>query len=210
MRKVLLFLGIFLSSIMLIACDEKEDPGTGNGDDIDFIPTINLLEEALTEFDGNNYELKIDVNYYNQTKGTLYIKVDGKITHFVINDDNDEYYVREGRNLISYVRDGDKYVVEENRVSQNSELLLFNNLDANWFEVENEKFVVPAENLENIEGLLTLDEDFKVVKATLEISEEGKVTFLEIEFDHLGYVYFYRFYVSNFGEVSIVLPEVNK
>lgn len=210
MRKVLLFLGIFLSSIMLIACDEKEDPGTGNGDDIDFIPTINLLKEALTEFDGNNYELKIDVNYYNQTKGTLYIKVDGNITHFVINDDNDEYYVREGRNLISYVRDGDKYVVEENRVSQNSELLLFNNLDANWFEVENEKFVVPAENLENIEGLLTLDLDFKVVKATLEISEEGKVTFLEIEFDHLGYVYFYRFYVSNFGEVSIVLPEVNK
>lgn len=208
MKKLLLFIGIITTSFLLIACDDIDY--NDNGNEQPDVLTIEDLKVALQKFDDKNYELKVVINYYNQTEATLYIRVDGDITHFIINEDNDEYYVRDGRNLLAYIKDGNKYYVETINERQNKELLLFNNLDENWFEIKDDIFVLEATYLPEIKAIVNLGDDYEIDAVKLELSDDGTLSFLEIKLDRLGYVYYYRFNVGKYGEVSLELPEVNE
>lgn len=189
---------LLLMSFMLVSCkpDEIEED------------LRDPIEIGLAKFSENNYELKVDVFYYNELQQTIIIRVDDNKSQFVFDENNIDYYVREDDNLTSYLKDGNSYKVVTEQQPQNKDILLFNNLDKEWFNFneDNSRFNLKADNLEDFSNILDLSEEFVVKSAYFKLNDQSYVDFLRVNLDHLGYNYYYEFNVSSYGEVTIELP----
>lgn len=197
MKKYIAILFIALSFV-LVGCNRNDTKEPTASD---------KLETALLVFEDKNYEMSVDIFYYNELQQSLKLKVDGNKSYLYFNEDNEVYYERDGNTLTTYTKDADRFVKSEESSELDNSLLMFNNLDVTWFSFNNNVYSLIKDNTSNLVELLNLSEEFSVDSATLILNEDdSEVAIFTIKLDHGGWKYSYEFKVSNYGTTVITIP----
>lgn len=195
---------LLLLSLFLVSCDKTEED-----EDVVKEITIETLGSALAVFDENNYQMDIAGSFYDQLETEVTIKFDGSKSLIIIDEYNEEYYVRDGRTLTSYVKDGDIYIKEELRSPKDEKFMIFNTMKKEMFDLKDKRFVMKEENYDVFLRTLEFDETQFIKSVTITLDDNDNIGLLSLIIEDDRDSYLWTFKLSKYGEVSIALPEVN-
>lgn len=203
----LLLLGL---SLTLVGCkrtpaEENPDNGGNNGTEL---TDSERLDAALLEFDNKNYQMDIEILRNGEIETSIQLRFEDNVSHYVEGEYVEEFYVRDNRNLTTYIKNYDKFEVSTSREPKDDAYLIFNQLDFNWFTVTNNSFVLKTNNFDDFFALFGFKEGFALEAASLELTTENFLSKLTYEFsleDETTYQVTHEF--TNWNNVSITLPQ---
>lgn len=202
LKKLLTFMFILLTSILLVACVKELD----NIDDV--VLTKDDLSKALRNL-SNNYQLDVEIMFYNEKEADVVIKVDNEKTYYKEGVQTELYYVRDNRDITIYEKKGNKFVVTNEREIKNRDYDIFENIDHEWFDLIDNKFVLKEENSQQLLELFKLDDLITLKSAEIIINNDLSFKSFKIVFEEDRDPYYFTINISNIGTTSITLPEVD-
>lgn len=202
LKKLLTFMFILLTSILLVACVKELD----NIDDV--VLTKDDLSKALRNL-SNNYQLDVEIMFYNEKEADVVIKVDNEKTYYKEGVQTELYYVRDNRDITIYEKKGNKFVVTNEREIKNRDYDIFENIDHEWFDLIDNKFVLKEENSQQLLELFKLDDLITLKSAEILINNDLSLKSFKIVFEEDRDPYYFTINISNIGTTSITLPEVD-
>ena len=201
MKKFFYGILVLLFGVVLVGCKPKT-------------PKVEVstetLKQALVKFGENNYEMEVEVLKYDDSQSKIMVEIDGTKSHVKQGEFFEVYYERDGRNVTSYTKEGDKFVKSEERSPVDSKYQSLKNIDANWFDLVDGKFHVKEDKRADFVTIFNLDSDHQLEAAVIELNEDYLISSMFVTLKELSLrdTYYLSITFSGYGNVSINLPEV--
>ncbi len=168
------------------------------------------LKNAFNVIGLKNHQMDVSILIYDEFEAMLTMKFDDNVSYLKEGNFVEEWYIRDGRQLTTIVKDGDNYLVTEEREPVQKGFLLFENLQSEWFtHTSGRDFEVKTANIEDLRLLFELNEDITIESMKVTLNEESRMETINIVFNENRDPYYMTIEFSNYGNVTINVPEVN-
>lgn len=172
--------------------------------------SYNSLTEAFGVIGLKNYQMDVNIAIYDEFEALLTMKFADNVSYLKEGSFVEEWYIRDGRQLKTIVKDGENYIVTEDRNPVVRGYLLFENLETDWFNYTTGRdFVVKNSNIADVRALFELNEEISIDSIRLTLNNEMRIESFNIVFIENRDPYYMNIVFSNYGNVTIDVPEVN-
>ncbi|HHT39116.1 MAG: hypothetical protein RBS76_05385 [Acholeplasmatales bacterium] len=199
-RKVL---GVFLLltlALFIAGCDTTGDLNSTREQD---------LRNALAELT-DNYELEVNIYFYDELEAEAIIKVDGNKSYYKEGEFVEFYYLREGlRDLTIYQKEGDSFNVTNSNDLKDIKYDIFRLFKYQWFTYSNNKYLLKEEYYEDLREAFNFENEEIELKAAEVVLTNKVLSDLRVTFEQERDLYYFYFKVKNINKVVIEIPEVN-
>lgn len=170
---------------------------------------LDSLGNAFKVIGQKNYQMDISILIYNEFQALLTLQFDNNVSYLKEGEFIEEWYVREGRELTTIIKDGDNYLVSEERDPVDRGFLLFDNLDKEWFmHLKDSEFRIKNDHIEDARALFEISETISIDSISVILGEDLRVERFTVVFSENRDPYYMYIDFSNYGNVSIDVPEV--
>lgn len=213
MRKIFTAIFVLLLAFTLVACKKDTGGNNNNGDNGNNngetpLTDLEKLELGLGLFESKNYQINIQILRDDSEEATITVKFDNNKSHYFEDAYTEEFYVRDNRNLTTYIKVFDKWEINTERKPYDEQYQVYNKFELDWFTFEANLFVLNEDNLNDFWVLFNYPEDFVLEGANLSLNSSNQLQSLTFIFsiDEVKYEVVQTF--INWGTTTVILPEV--
>lgn len=177
---------------LMIGCTNKKNKG-------DLSEFLNKIED--------NYELDIEIYFYDLLESKVNIKKDGNKSHFIEGDFTEFYYFyKTNSDLIIYEKQGNNYF-EKTQKHNNENKKFFSLINPEWFTENNGNYIINDESIKELRELMNIEPEI-VLKTADIIINKNSISDFNLEFEGNRDRFFVNIKILNVGKTTVLLPEV--